>query len=203
MNFYFLRHAQPLVPTGTCYGRTDMPADAELTLAAAAGIAPHLPAGLRIVTSPLQRCVQLTIAIQALRPDLPMRVEANLVEMDFGTWEGRLWADVPRAELAAWTDDFADFRVGGAGESVRQFMGRVGLAYRDVMAPGGAVLWVAHAGVERALRLLSEGVACPTSGRQWPKAGLGFGEWRVMNTAQNTGQNTEQNTDQNAGQNID
>ena len=50
---------------------------------------------------------------------------AALAEMDFGAWEGRPWAEVPEAELSAWTDDFADHAPGGTGECVRDFLSRV------------------------------------------------------------------------------
>jgi alpha-ribazole phosphatase len=40
------------------------------------------------------------------------------------------------------------------------------------------VLWVTHAGVERAVSLLMQGVCCPSRADQWPRKGLGFGEWR-------------------------
>ncbi len=181
MALWFLRHAQPLVPAGTCYGRSDMPADPQATLLAAQGIAHQLPKGLMIVSSPLQRCRELSAAVQALRPDLSMTIDVDLSEMDFGAWEGRLWSDLGQATLQAWTDDFADHATGGHGESVRVFMGRVAAAlarwHPVVVQQQTPVLWVAHAGVERATRLLTKGILCPASGREWPKDGLGFGEW--------------------------
>lgn len=181
MALWFLRHAQPLVPQGTCYGKTDMPADPVATQMAAQGIADHLPAGLHIVCSPLQRCRELSAAVQALRPDLSMTIDHDLSEMDFGAWEGRLWADLGPQTLGPWTDNFADHVTGDHGESVRMFMGRVAMALARwkpmVVEQQTPVLWIAHAGVERATRLLAQGITCPQTGRDWPKSGLGFGEW--------------------------
>jgi len=181
MTLWFLRHAQPLVPEGTCYGSTDMPADPQATQLAAERIAPLLPTGLQMVSSPLLRCRELGAAVQALRPDLSMTIDGDLSEMNFGAWEGRLWSDLGPTVLQAWTDDFADHATGGHGESVRTFMARVASALGRwqpvVVQQRTPVLWIAHAGVERATRLLAQGLSCPTQGREWPKDGLAFGEW--------------------------
>jgi hypothetical protein len=64
------RHAPVIAEPGLCYGATDLEADAQATLAAAQRIAPLLPAGIVLRSSPLRRCVALANAIAALRPDL-------------------------------------------------------------------------------------------------------------------------------------
>lgn len=182
MAFWLARHAQPLVAPGICYGRTDMGAEPLATQHAAAllvaALPPDMPEVLHIVTSPLQRCTQLARAVQALRPESTLAVDQRLAEMDFGDWEGQAWADIDPQALQAWTNDFADYPVGGRGESVRAFMRRIAQALPEHTAHH--VLWVTHAGVERAVSLLTQGVACPTRADQWPRDGLGFGEWRVV-----------------------
>ncbi|TAG33813.1 MAG: phosphoglycerate kinase, partial [Polaromonas sp.] len=65
-----VRHAQPLVDAGTCYGQLDMPADARATLACAQALVKILPPGINVAASPLQRCEQLTVALLAAAPDL-------------------------------------------------------------------------------------------------------------------------------------
>lgn len=43
--------------------------------------------------------------------------------MDFGAWDGRAWADIPRSEFDRWMTDFVGFDFDG-GESLRQLLAR-------------------------------------------------------------------------------
>ncbi len=179
VSLWLLRHAQPLIAAGTCYGQLDVPANAALTLAAAHAVAPQIPHGARLVYSPLQRCVQLADALCALRPDLAthQRPDARLMEMDFGVHEGRAWSAIAPEEVQAWTDDFAHHCFGG-NESVHAFMARVQAAWEDYCASSDwPTLWVSHAGVGRALALVSQGLSCVDNAGQWPLDGLGYGQW--------------------------
>lgn len=172
-----LRHAPVLAEPGLCYGRTDLACAGEATRSVAQATAPTLPARIDISCSPLQRCSALAQEIAAIRPDLPAAiVDPRLAEMDFGAWEGRPWADIERAAFDAWMKDFADGRVGGDGESTRQFMARVGAAWDDWRASGCDALWVTHAGVMRAVLLLQAGVRCPVDAAGWPQRAIAFGE---------------------------
>ena len=193
MKLWLVRHAQPLIDAGICYGRLDMAADAEATAECAAKLATQLPAGLRVVSSPLQRCEQLAQALQALRPDLAYKTDGQLQEMDFGQWEGCAWQDIPRAELEAWTGDFAHYNVGHDGESVAAFMARVGAAFEGLtpqsqipamvprtMAQDSGVLWITHAGVIRAVELLGQGVRHIERADQWPVKAPEYGQWRTL-----------------------
>ncbi len=179
MKLWLLRHARPLVDSGVCYGALDVAADAAATLAAAQQAAQELPAGLTVWYSPLQRCERLAQALQGLRPDLAMKPEPRLREMDFGCWEGVPWADIPRAALDAWTADFAHHAFGGV-ESTQAVMARVDDALTDFRATlGGAGqsqgLWISHAGVVRCVRLLAAGVRQLHDAGQWPVEGLAQG----------------------------
>ena len=192
MKLWLVRHAQPLIDAGICYGRLDMAADAEATAECAAKLATQLPAGLRVVSSPLQRCEQLAHALHALRPDLAYKTDGQLQEMDFGQWEGCAWQDIPRAELEAWTDDFAHYQAGHDGESVTAFMARVGAAFEGVQTLTPAfcqrarvpeksdVLWITHAGVIRAVELLAQGVRHIERANQWPVEAPKYGQWRTL-----------------------
>lgn len=175
---WLLRHPPVVAEAGLCYGRTDLACTADSTRAVAEAIAPLLPAGIDVRTSPLQRCAVLADAIGVLRPDLPATVfDPRLAEMDFGAWEGRPWTDIDLAELEAWTSDFVDFHVGGNGETARVFMRRVGAAWNDWRGSERDALWVTHAGVMRAVILLNDGVACPVSSAEWPRRNIGHGHW--------------------------
>lgn len=179
MKLWLVRHAQPLVASGICYGRLDVAADAAGTAQCAHDLAGLLPPGTRIRSSPLQRCAQLASALQELRPDLAYKTEPRLQEMDFGQWEGLAWQGIARAELAAWTDDFADHAVGRSGECVRGFMARVGAVFDSLQGPSDT-LWITHAGVIRAVDLLARGVRCPQQASQWPLAAPNYGQWRTL-----------------------
>lgn len=199
MKLWLLRHAQPLVAPGICYGRLDLAADAAATADCARRLALELPADIRVIASPLQRCAQLAQALLTLRPDLACQTDARLQEMDFGHWEGRAWQDIAPAELAAWTDDFAHYAAGGTGESVTAFMTRVGAAFDALGAanvsnpqqpaqtltpasetPTNATLWITHAGVIRAAGLLAQGMRHIAHARQWPQQAPGYGQWQLL-----------------------
>ena len=176
MTLWIVRHAQPLVGAGICYGQLDMKADADATRTCAQALAKVLPPGITVVTSPLQRCEQLARALLATKPDLTIKKDVRLQEMNFGTWEGQPWVDIAGAELAAWTDDFAAYRPGGNGESVTQFMARVASAF-DELPSAADTLWITHAGVMRAVELIASGKRQLQRADQWPIAAPAYGQW--------------------------
>lgn len=163
-----LRHTRPAGAEGLCYGRTDLPPGPDLP-AEAARLAAALPPVARIVTSPLTRCARLAATLAAAR-GLPLAVEPRLVEIDFGAWEGRAWAAIPRAEIDAWAADLLYARPHG-GETVAELAARAaeGLAAAAAAGPG-PVLVVAHAGVIRAALAPQLGPAA------WQHP-VGFGSW--------------------------
>ena len=196
MNLWLVRHAQPLVDPGICYGRLNLPADAGGTAECARQLAALLPAGVCVVSSPLQRCEQLAHALHALRPDLAYKTDVRLQEMNFGQWEGRAWQAIARSELEAWTGDFAHYKVGHDGESVTAFMARVSAAFdalksqTQTLTPAlpqrareqetGDTLWITHAGVIRAVELLAQGVRGIRHAGQWPLEAPKYGQWRLV-----------------------
>lgn len=179
MKLWLARHAQPLIAAGVCYGATDVAADELATQVAADELARVLPAGIPVISSPLQRCAQLAQCVQALRPDLPFDTDARLREMDFGCWEGRRWVDIPQSEYDAWTNCFGSYRFGG-NENVSEFMRRVAQVWDEVHAAGRDVLWITHAGVFRAASLLALGVRQVENATQWPRDAPAVGQWRML-----------------------
>lgn len=178
MKLWLVRHARPLIDAGICYGATDVPADADHTQATAAQIAPLLPAGLVVWTSPLQRCQALAAQMLALRPDLQLRLDVRLREMDFGCWEGQRWDTIPRSAYDDWTAHFGTARFGGK-ESVNELLQRVAALRAEVQAQGQDAVWVTHAGVLRAMALLDQGLRKLDQAPQWPQAVAGWGEWQL------------------------
>jgi len=174
VKLWLVRHARPLVDAGVCYGALEVQADSQATREAARALAHVLPPGLRARVSPRSRCRQLADALHVLRPDLRFEPDARLAEMDFGEWEGRAWDAIGQDALDRWTADFLNHRSGGA-ESVDLFMARVEAALQEAWRAGEDALWVTHAGVARAVRLLVQGLPRPVAASGWPTSGLACG----------------------------
>lgn len=184
MNVWLVRHAQPCIAPGVCYGALDMAADPQATERAARQLASVLPRALTVQVSVLQRCEQLAQCLRGLRPDLVFKKEARLVEMNFGRWEGVPWSEVPRAALDRWTADFGAHRFGGV-ESANQLLQRVAAVWADTLgsAPPGPpadAVWITHAGVIRAATLLAQGIHRLEQAAQWPRVAPAFGQWTVL-----------------------
>ena len=154
MNLYLVRHPRPLGTRGRCYGRQDVNISARslresLTALRAHDEAHALRTG-KIFSSPSLRCVRLARALAAPREPL---LAAELMEMDFGTWEGVAWDAVPRAELDAWAGDVWNYRPGGA-ESAALLAERWTRWLARLTSSGiETAVAVTHAGVIRVARL--------------------------------------------------
>jgi len=180
---WLVRHAQALIAPGVCYGALDVPADTQATQQAAQGLAQCLPARARALVSPLQRCQQLAQALQVLRPDVRFDTELRLREMNFGSWEGQRWDALPAESFDAWTNNFWRHPVGG-GECVADFMGRVASVWDAAVAaslPDRRQVWLTHAGVIRAARLIASGQREVRAAADWPAAAPDYGQcWRYQ-----------------------
>lgn len=178
-----MRHAQPLIAPGICYGALDVPADAAATQQAAQGLADRLPTGASVLVSPLQRCQQLARALQVLRPDVRFGTDHRLSEMNFGSWEGQRWDALPPDAFDAWISDFWRHRVGG-GECVADFMGRVAAVWDAATAArlvDVPLVWITHAGVIRAARSIASGQREVHAAADWPAAAPVYGQcWRYQ-----------------------
>jgi alpha-ribazole phosphatase len=152
MRLILVRHPQPLVAAGICYGSTDVPVAPEVAQRAAATLQAALPSAARVYSSPLQRCAAL--AARLSRPTL----DARLAEMDFGRWEMQPWHAIPKAEVDAWAADLIDYRPGG-GESVLQFTSRVASFYDEMRRlPDQEAVVICHAGTMRVLAACQAGL---------------------------------------------
>ena len=177
---WLVRHAQPLVAPGICYGALDMPADAAATADSAQRLAAALPQRLSVWHSPLQRCELLAQTLIGLRPDLTLKSAPELVEFDFGHWEGCAWDAIERANIDAWTAQFAHYRP-GSGDNLQEMLARVASALRGAQqecAEGTDVLWITHAGVARCVQWLLQHPAGPLpQAHEWPREAPAFGRW--------------------------
>jgi alpha-ribazole phosphatase len=149
VKLHLVRHPNPEVGPGLCYGASDVPvAEGELARVHASLRAAGLPGVLPVYASPLQRCARLA---QRLRLAAPV-LDARLAEMDFGRWEMQPWDAIPRLEVDAWAADLLHYRPGGA-ESVLDVARRLAAFLGDLRQAGHPeALLVCHAGT---IRLLS------------------------------------------------
>lgn len=181
---WLVRHALPLVAPGVCYGALDVPADPAATADAARRLADALPGTFAAMRhSPLQRCEQLAYALIAMRVDLASEPDARIAEMDFGTWEGRGWDAIARAEIDAWTMNFDAPRASG-GDSLAAMLQRVDSALAEARQLShdrrGDVLWITHAGVARCVQWLQTHPGRMPRADEWPVAAPGYGEWATV-----------------------
>jgi alpha-ribazole phosphatase len=65
--------------------------------------------------------------------------------MDFGHWDGRAWADIAWAEVAAWQADLLH-HAPGCGESLAQLAQRVFVFAAEAQVGGTPRLLVTHGG---------------------------------------------------------
>ncbi|WP_144120475.1 bifunctional RNase H/acid phosphatase [Catellatospora sichuanensis] len=144
-----VRHGETELTAQKRYsGRGDVPLSAVGEgQAAAAG---RRVAGLRpdrVVSSPLSRCRATAAAIASAAGGVPVSVEADLIECDFGVWEGLTFGDVREqypAELDAWLASTSVAPPKGesfqqVAKRVRGAMGKLQKAYE-----GQTVVIVSH-----------------------------------------------------------
>ena len=131
-------------------GRDDIPLSANGRLQAQA-VATRLAtlAGqvTAVVSSPLSRCTDTAALIATALGGVPVETDDDLIECDFGEWEGRTFAEVRErwsVQLSAWLDSPAVAPPGGesfraVGVRVRRAVSRLRDRY-----PGQTVVVVSH-----------------------------------------------------------
>ncbi|MCR5864309.1 histidine phosphatase family protein [Aquincola sp. J276] len=159
------RHPRPRAAEGRCIGRTDLPLDPRRARRLArqmhqAALRHGLPR--EVHTSPLQRCADVGRALARL--GYRHRVDARLLELDFGRWDGLPWSRLSAADFAGWEADFEHHPPGG-GEPVAALRARV-LSFLQALPPGPALV-VGHAGWINALRLVRQQE--PLTAADWPR----------------------------------
>jgi ribonuclease H / adenosylcobalamin/alpha-ribazole phosphatase len=137
-------------------GRGDVPlSDAGRGQAAATGTrlstvlrdATVVKGAAAVVTSPLSRCVETAEAIATALGGVPVRREPDLIECDFGEWEGLTFAEVRERwpeQLEAWLSSPAVAPPGG--ESFDAVLARVRSVRTRLLAeyPAQTVVLVSH-----------------------------------------------------------
>jgi alpha-ribazole phosphatase len=152
MILWTIRHTKPYNPNDVCYGRLDFDvsptfeseSDGALNALVNANAKPT-----RMFTSPLKRCLRLAEKAEKVT-GLTMEKREEIIEMNFGAWEGQKLTVVPREEMAAWTRDLRGYRFKD-GESFHDIDRRV-QSLLDTLDDNGEFLWITHAGVIAALQ---------------------------------------------------
>nr|WP_297309947.1 alpha-ribazole phosphatase family protein [uncultured Flavobacterium sp.] len=146
MEVFVSRHTRVSVPSGICYGQTDV-ALRETFLEEIDQFKHRIPTDLDIVfSSPLQRCVQVAKTFSE-----EINTDNRLLEMDFGLWEMKAWNDIPLVEIQPWYDDFV-FTKTPNGENFEMLFLRL-KSFLDELRTKDyqKVLIVTHAGIIRAI----------------------------------------------------
>lgn len=153
---YLIRHTQPDIAPGICYGQLDMGVNDDFNIEANQILRLIPPLDL-IITSPLLRTRKLAdfLAQTAYRkPQTKNRkpeTDVRLMEKHFGSWEGRAWNEIERCEIDAWAADIMGYAPNG-GESAQQVMLRVENFLRDLeQLSQQSIALIAHGGTIRAI----------------------------------------------------
>lgn len=134
---------------GRIQGRTDVPLSDAGRKSLAGRSLPVDCRGMRVVTSPLLRCVETATLLGLTQ----VEHEARIAEMYWGSWEGHRLEDLRAVLGESMRDNEArgfDFTPPG-GESPRRVLDRVSGWLADVAADGRSTLAIAHRGVIRVI----------------------------------------------------
>jgi alpha-ribazole phosphatase len=168
-----VRHPRPLVAAGICYGRLDL--------------AEHDDAGGQIIlavqvlggfdaqavwASPALRCAGMAAAVAGAL-GVSAAFDRRLLEMDFGTWEGQAWDDLPRAEIDLWAADVMGFAP-PCGENGASLVARVAGFADQICGFGRDCVVVSHAGPLKVLRALLAGAPIDLLAPSMPIGGVEF-----------------------------
>jgi alpha-ribazole phosphatase len=153
MDLYLIRHTQPNVGLGVCYGQTDL--DVAYSFKDEfARLQPKLShlGEASIFSSPLQRCLKLAQATQAHLKILDIKIDERLMELNFGDWELKPWAEIPQGIVGEWTEAHIQHKPPN-GESYFDLHTRTKGFFEEVQKIESAqnLLVFTHAGVIRAL----------------------------------------------------
>ncbi|ASV07018.1 alpha-ribazole phosphatase [Leptospira interrogans] len=149
MELYLIRHTTPEIPKGICYGQTDIPLISDFNsefqfLLQKINVVFDL-----IYSSPSSRCRKLS---EFLNNQYLSKLEYSnlLMELNFGSWEGKPWSEIPKKEYSYWAKDFVNFKVPngesyqGLYERVSKFLDKILHSFSDEK-----IGIVTHAGVIR------------------------------------------------------
>jgi alpha-ribazole phosphatase len=148
---YLIRHPQPIIAPGICYGQTDLAPEPSALTQLVNELRQQIHKDMLLVTSPLQRCHLVAKALQS--EGFPLaHVDQRIQELHFGHWENQAWDQIDRAQIDAWAADRSGFQVPG-GESVAMLAERAiqALEHWQRSCEGKTLAFITHAGVIQVL----------------------------------------------------
>lgn len=145
MEIYLIRHTNVKNSESICYGQSN-PALADTFGEEVAALKTKLPTNFdAIYSSPLNRCKLLAEALGYEN----IQLDDALKEVNFGTWEGKLWNEIPQIELDPWMADFVNITP-PQGESLVNMHARVSSFIETLRKQQHEkILIITHAGVIR------------------------------------------------------
>ena len=149
MKIYLIRHGETdWNAQGRIQGREDIPLNAVgRAQAMRCGVALQGQGIERVVTSPLQRALETGQWIAEAVGHVPVTVDTGLIEREFGSWSGKIFADIYHPDVP----------VVGA-EPLEEVGARMlAVLQRLAAGPEQAVAAVSHGGAINALLLLLSG----------------------------------------------
>lgn len=152
MILWTIRHTKPFNPNDVCYGRLDFdvsPTFEEESDGALKALVKAEAKPTRLFSSPLLRCKRLAEKAAAI-VNLPIEYRDEIIEMNFGSWEGQKLNEVPREEMQGWASDLRGYKFKD-GECFYDIDKRVE-SLLDTLDDNGEFLWISHAGVIASLQ---------------------------------------------------
>lgn len=148
MQLYLIRHPQPVINPGVCYGRSDLDIAPDFCSSEQNWLTHlHSLQADIVISSPALRCRRLAEALAS-----NWISDERLLELNFGDWEMQAWDSIPIAAMRFWSDDYVN-RAPPGGESFQQLASRVEHWLNELCRNHNQqrVLVITHAGVIRAL----------------------------------------------------
>ena len=144
MEIYLVRHIEPLIEKGICYGQLDV-SISENYKEQHLQIISNLPNDFDAVfSSPLSRCKLLAENVSSI-----VIYDRRLMEVSFGDWEGQKWDDINQTELNYWMENYIAVAPPN-GESLTNLVNRFSDFITELKTKNYTkVLIVAHAGIIR------------------------------------------------------
>lgn len=148
MQIHVVRHTQPDIAAGICYGQANI------------DLVPEYPQAFQqlaledtydaVFSSPLIRCTRMADYF-----GFPYLQDDRLMELNFGDWELQKWEEIPPQEIQPWYDNYYVVRPPN-GENFEDLKQRVLDFWNDLQLayPNKKVLIFTHVGVIRMLRYL-------------------------------------------------
>ncbi len=165
MKLYFIRHTAVDVPSGVCYGQTDVPLkssfeeEAQIVKSQLENIEPD-----SVFSSPLHRCTRLASYCGFEKAILDDR----LMEFNFGVWENCEWNNL---DMSAWRVDWLNNPAPG-GESFAGMYQRVSGFFDELKNNGYQnVVVFTHGGVISCARVYFEQAEISETFNLMPKYG--------------------------------